>query len=45
MFLLPILGSNMLWVPPFDDYFGLRTGMLWGEWIDSNGTGGVEPPD
>ena len=39
------LGSNELWVPPFDNYFGIRTGMLWAEWIDSNGAAGVEPPD
>lgn len=40
-----ILGNNELWVPPFENYFGVRTGMLWAEWIDSNGANGVEPPD
>ncbi len=40
-----ILGNNELWVPPYGDYFSLRTGMLWAEWVDSNGTKGVEPPD
>ncbi|MCH7882061.1 MAG: ABC transporter substrate-binding protein [Proteobacteria bacterium] len=40
-----VLGNNELWVPPFSDYFGIRTGMLWAEWIDSNGASGVEPPD
>ena len=39
------LSSNELWVPPFDSYFGVRTGILWAEWIDSNGAAGVEPPD
>lgn len=39
------MGSNAYWVPPFDGYFDLRTGMLWAEWIDSNGESGVEPPD
>ena len=34
-----------MWVPPYGDYFGLRTGMLWAEWVDSNGTKGVEPPE
>ena len=40
-----ILGNNELWVPPFENYFGVRTGMLWAEWVDSNGAQGVEPPD
>jgi peptide/nickel transport system substrate-binding protein len=39
-----VLGNNELWVPPFSDYFGIRTGMLWAEWVDSKGKGGVEPP-
>jgi len=40
-----ILGNNELWVPPFENYFGHRTGMLWAEWVDSKGEKGVEPPD
>ncbi len=40
-----VLGNNELWVPPFENYFGHRTGMLWAEWVDSNGASGVEPPD
>ncbi len=40
-----ILGNNELWVPPFENYFAHRTGMLWAEWVDSNGASGVEPPD
>jgi peptide/nickel transport system substrate-binding protein len=40
-----MLGNNELWVPPYSDYFGIRTGMLWAEWVDSNGASGVEPPD
>lgn len=39
------LGNSDLWVPPFDNYFGLRTGMLWAEWIESDGAVGVGPPD
>ena len=39
------MGSNGYWVPPFDGYFDLRTGMLWAEWIDSDGASGVEPPE
>lgn len=38
------MGTNIYWVPPFDGYFDLRTGMLWAEWIDSDGESGVEPP-
>ena len=40
-----VLGNNELWVPPFENYFGIRTGMLWAEWVDSNGSSGVEPPE
>ena len=40
-----VLGNNELWVPPYSDYFGSRTGMLWAEWVDSKGAKGVEPPD
>jgi peptide/nickel transport system substrate-binding protein len=40
-----ILGNNELWVPPFENYFAHRTGMLWAEWVDTNGASGVEPPD
>ncbi|MEM7505834.1 MAG: ABC transporter substrate-binding protein [Pseudomonadota bacterium] len=40
-----ILGNNELWVPPFENYFGHRTGMLWAEWVDTEGAQGVEPPE
>jgi peptide/nickel transport system substrate-binding protein len=39
-----VLGTNEIFVPPFDRYFGHRTGMLWGEWVQSGGAGGIEPP-
>ena len=39
-----VLGNNELWVPPFENYFAHRTGMLWAEYVDSNGASGVEPP-
>ncbi len=39
-----VLGNNELWVPPFENYFGVRNGMLWAEWVDSGGSKGVEPP-
>ena len=38
------LGDNTYWVPPFDGYFDIRTGMLWAEYIESGGSAGVEPP-
>jgi peptide/nickel transport system substrate-binding protein len=40
-----VLGNNELWVPPYENYFGHRTGMLWAEWVDTKGASGVEPPD
>ena len=40
-----VLGNNELWVPPFENYFGVRNGMLWAEWVDSGGASGVEPPE
>ncbi|WP_372574444.1 ABC transporter substrate-binding protein [Ruegeria jejuensis] len=39
-----VLGNNELFVPPFENYFGHRTAMLWAEWVDSDGASGVEPP-
>jgi peptide/nickel transport system substrate-binding protein len=39
-----VLGNNELFVPPYENYFGHRTAMLWAEWIDTNGASGVEPP-
>ncbi|MEM8774086.1 MAG: ABC transporter substrate-binding protein [Pseudomonadota bacterium] len=40
-----VLGNNELWVPPYENYFGNRNAMLWAEWVDSNGSAGVEPPE
>ncbi|MFK7995541.1 MAG: ABC transporter substrate-binding protein [Granulosicoccus sp.] len=40
-----VLGNNELWVAPFENYFAHRVGMLWGEWLESDGSKGVEPPD
>ncbi|NKC11221.1 MAG: ABC transporter substrate-binding protein [Gammaproteobacteria bacterium] len=39
-----ILGNDQMFVPPFDDYFTHRTGMLWGEYIETDGAKGVKPP-
>jgi peptide/nickel transport system substrate-binding protein len=40
-----ILGNAELFQPPFDNYFNVRTGMLWGEYIDTKGASGVKPPE
>jgi len=40
-----ILGNSEVFQPPFDNYFNIRTGMLWGEYIDTNGASGVKPPE
>ena len=40
-----VLGNNELWVPPYENYFGIRTGMKWAEWIDSKGDSGIQPPE
>ncbi len=40
-----VLGTNQIWVPPYHDYFTVRTNMLWAEYVDSNGASGVKPPD
>lgn len=39
-----VQGTAELWKPPFENYFAHRTGVLWGEYIDSNGASGVKPP-
>lgn len=39
-----ILGNAELWLPPFENYFGIRTGMEWAKHVDSNGAEGAEPP-
>ena len=39
-----ILGENELFVPPYENYFGHTTAILWAEYIDSNGASGVKPP-
>jgi len=39
-----ILGTAEMFIPPFDNYFNLRTAMLWGEYVESDGAAGVEPP-
>jgi peptide/nickel transport system substrate-binding protein len=40
-----VLGNNELWVPPFENYFAHRTGMLWAEWVETSGASGIEPPE
>ena len=40
-----VLGNGRMFIPPFESYFFLRTGMLWAEYLDSNGAKGIKPPD
>lgn len=42
--LAEMAGSTKTLVPPFGDFFDLRTGMLWSQYIDTKGAEGVEPP-
>ena len=39
-----ILGVSELFLPPYDNYFNQKTAVLWGEYLDSDGTKGVKPP-
>ena len=39
-----VLGNAEIFIPPFDNYFNMRTAMLWGEYVESAGSAGVEPP-
>ena len=40
-----VLATNETFVPPFENYFAHRTGMLWAEYVESDGAQGVEPPE
>ncbi len=40
-----VLGFAEAFLPPFGGYFGVRNGMLWAEYIASDGVDGVKPPD
>jgi peptide/nickel transport system substrate-binding protein len=40
-----VLATSELFEPPFENYFFHRNGMLWAEWVATNGEKGVEPPD
>lgn len=40
-----ILGNSELFTPPYENYFGMRTAMLWAEYVESGGSAGVEPPE
>ncbi len=39
-----VLGNAEAFLPPFENYFGVRNGMLWAEYVDSDGKKGVKPP-
>ena len=40
-----VLGNGEIFIPPYDNYFNMRTAMLWGEYVDSDGASGVKPPE
>ena len=39
-----LLGDPQFFVAPFGTYFDLRNGMLWSQYIDTDGKEGLEPP-
>lgn len=39
-----LAGNPGYFIPPFDDYFGHRNGLLWEQYQNSNGAEGVAPP-
>ena len=43
--LVVVLANPEIFIPPFDNYFNMRTAMLWGEYVESKGTAGVKPPE
>ncbi|MBL4749243.1 MAG: ABC transporter substrate-binding protein [Amylibacter sp.] len=40
-----VLGNAEVFQPPFDNYFNVRNGILWAEYIDQKGASGVKPPE
>ena len=40
-----VLGNPEIFIPPFDNYFNMRTAMLWGEYVESDGSAGEKPPE
>ncbi|WP_390910369.1 ABC transporter substrate-binding protein [Pseudosulfitobacter sp. SM2401] len=40
-----VLGNGEIFIPPYDNYFNMRTAMLWGEYVESDGSAGVKPPE
>ncbi|WP_461538403.1 ABC transporter substrate-binding protein [Spongorhabdus nitratireducens] len=42
--LASIASNTETLLPPYDSFFGLRTGMLWAQYRDSNGAEGIRPP-
>ncbi|MCX7380012.1 MAG: ABC transporter substrate-binding protein, partial [Alphaproteobacteria bacterium] len=39
-----VLGNAELFMPPYENYFGGRIGMLWAEYVESKGAKGEKPP-
>ncbi|MCV6590300.1 MAG: ABC transporter substrate-binding protein [Marinobacterium sp.] len=42
--LATLSSNNETLLPPYDNFFGLRTGMLWEQYRKTNGAEGVKPP-
>lgn len=40
-----LAGSREPFVPPFGNFFGVNNGYLWAEYITTEGTQGLEPPE
>ncbi|TDJ20976.1 MAG: ABC transporter substrate-binding protein [Gammaproteobacteria bacterium] len=39
-----ILSDPQGFIPPYGSFFGHRMGILWAQWLETNGAEGVEPP-
>jgi len=38
------LSTPQLFIPPYGSYFAHRMGILWAQWLETNGAEGIEPP-
>ncbi len=39
-----VLNNPQNFIPPYGSFFDHRMGILWAQWLESNGSEGVEPP-
>lgn len=42
--IVEVVGNTQIMTPPFGDYLDTRTGVQWNQWMESNGSEGIEPP-